>query len=265
MDHRTQHILGFGPPPEMVRLGKEIPFQRLGLKAKGLRERRARHQARDVRFLRDARLLQQHADLLSREAFGNQDAVLDDLALAQRVENLSRPHRRMQVILARLDLPLGVLDLAQQPEPERAYDQALLREQVGDLLERRAFRNFDDVMDFGRLTGHAEGAITVGGHRADEHEGSHERNHLPHPLAFRSTTVTAWARAASSRSICLPPACAISGRPPPVPPISAASGLMSSPAGNRAARSFVTATSSEALSAFTVPSTTIPDLSLSRT
>src|SRR2546427_6175225 len=249
----------------MVRLGEEIPLQRPPLNAHRLHKGGVRQQARYVRFRRDARLRQQHADLLGRETFGYQDAVLDDLALDQRVEDLSRPHRRMQVILARLDLPLGVLDLAQQPEPERAHDQALLCEQVGDLLERRAFRNFDDVMDFGRLTGHAEGAITVGGHRADEHEGSHERDHLPHPLAFRSTTVTAWARAASSRSICLPPACAISGRPPPVPPLSAASGFCRSPAGNRAARSFVTATSSEALSAFTVPSTTIPHLSLSRT
>src|SRR5207253_5981846 len=117
-------------------------------------------------------------------------------------------------------------------------------------------------MNFGRLARQGHGTITVGGHRADEHEGSHERDRLSHPAAFRSTTVTAWARAASSRSACLPPACAISGRPPPVPPISAARGLISSPAGNRAARSFVTATNSEALLSLTAPNTTMPDLSL---
>src|SRR2546426_11435237 len=137
----------------------------------------------------------------------------------------------MQVILARLDLPLGVLDLAQQPKPERAHDQALLREQVGDLLERRAFKNFDDVMDFGRLTGHAEGAITVGGHRADEHEGSHQCQCFFHAPAFRLTSSTTRSNAACSRSITFPPAWAISGRPPPDPPISAAAGLMSSFAG----------------------------------
>src|SRR6266508_5622927 len=119
-------------------------------------------------------------------------------------------------------------------------------------------------MDLGFLDRHVEGAMAVGRHRADEHQHAHKCQDLPHPLALSSTTVAVLASAASRRSVCFPPACAISGRPPPVPPISAASGLMSSPAGNRAERSVVTATSSEALSAFTVPSTTIPDLSLSR-
>src|SRR3989475_4909948 len=215
----------------MVRLGEEIPLQRPPLNAHRLHKGGVRQQARYVRFLRNARLLQQLADLLGREAFGNQDAVLDDLALDQRVEDLSWPHRRMQVILARLDLPLGVLDFAQQPEPERAHDQALLREQVGDLLERRAFRNFDDVMDFGCLTGHVEGAITVGGHRADEHEGSHERQYLFHVSARFLNSSTIRSSAALARSTNFPPAWANSGRPPPEPPISAAPGLINSLAG----------------------------------
>src|SRR2546422_6896401 len=80
----------------MVRLGEEIPLQRPTLNAQRLHKGGVRHQARYVRFLRNARLLQQLADLLGREAFGNQDAVLDDLALDQRVEDLSWPHRRMR-------------------------------------------------------------------------------------------------------------------------------------------------------------------------
>src|SRR5437867_13346830 len=109
-------------------------------------------------------------------------------------------------------------------------------------------------MNFGRLTGHAEGAITVGRHRADEHEGSHQCQRFLHAPAFRLTSSSTRSNAACSRSITFPPACAISGRPPPDPPISVAAGLISSLAGNRAARSFVTATSSEALLSFTEPS-----------
>ena len=124
-------------------------------------------------MLRHPSLLQQLADLLGGEAFRNRDAVLNDPAFDQRVENLRRQHRRMQVILSRLDLPLGVLDLAQDPEPERAHDQALLCELVGDFLECGPLGDLHDVMDCGRLARQGEGAITVDRHRADEHEGSH--------------------------------------------------------------------------------------------
>ena len=60
------------------------------------------------------------------------------------------------------------------------------------------------------------------------------------------------------------PAWAISARPPPVPPISAANGLINSPAGKREERSFVTDNSRDAFESFAEPSTMMADFSLSR-
>src|SRR5437867_12950093 len=119
-------------------------------------------------------------------------------------------------------------------------------------------------MNFGRLTGHAEGAITVGGHRADEHEGSHQCQRFFHAPAFRLTSSTTRSNAACSPSITFPPAWAISGRPPPDPPISTAAGLMSSFAGNRWQTSDVLATRNETLPSLTEPNPKVPDPYLSR-
>src|SRR2546422_6694252 len=116
-------------------------------------------------------------------------------------------------------------------------------------------------MDFGRLARQGHGAITVGGHRADEHEGSHQCQCFFHAPVFRLPSSTTRSNAASMRWIPFPPAWAISGRSPPDPPISAAAGLMSSFAGKA---DVVEATMSVALASLTEPSTKIPDLCFSR-
>src|SRR5581483_1653885 len=82
--------------------------------------------------------------------------------------------------------------------------------------------------------------------------------------AARSTSSNTFARAASSPSGFLPPACAISGRPPPVPPTSVAISLITSPARTLAVRSLVTTTKSETLPSLAPPSAMTPLRSLSR-
>src|SRR5437870_12718381 len=66
------------------------------------------------------------------EPFRNQDAVQDDLALDEGVEDFSWAHTRVEVVFAWLDPSFGILDLAEEPKPERADDESLLSKQTGD-------------------------------------------------------------------------------------------------------------------------------------
>src|SRR5207245_11768232 len=69
------------------------------------------------------------------EPFRNQDAVQDDLALDEGVEDFSWAHTRVEVVFAWLDPSFGILDLAEEPKPEWADDESLLRQQTGDSFE----------------------------------------------------------------------------------------------------------------------------------
>ena len=60
------------------------------------------------------------------EPFRNQDAVQDDLALDEGVEDFSWAHTRVEVVFAWLDPSFGILDLAEEPKPEWADDESLL-------------------------------------------------------------------------------------------------------------------------------------------
>ena len=68
------------------------------------------------------------------EPFRNQDAVQDDFALDEGVEDFSWAHTRVEVVFAWLDPSFGILDLAEEPKPERADDESLLRKQTGEPL-----------------------------------------------------------------------------------------------------------------------------------
>src|SRR5439155_5547252 len=130
---------------------------------------------------------------------------------------------------------------------------------------------------------HADQAQIEDRDRSEEHRharevqrfhGGKEPRHLAHRLAegrglqraerrqtFPSTQPFTDCSAAGSFVASVPPACAMSGRPPPLPPTCCATKLTSSPAFTLAVRSSVTPAMSDTLPSFTAPSTIAADLS----
>src|SRR3954447_21486123 len=90
-----------------------------------------------------------------------------------------------------------------------------------------------------------------------------EVEHVYAPSISRNAPL-ARSSASFKRSASLPPACARSGLPPPLPPTIGASCAMSLFAGTRSTRSCVTAVSNVTLPSAVVPRTTTPLLSLER-
>ena len=122
------------------------------------------------------------------EPFRNHDAVEDDLALDEGIENLPWAHTRVEVVFAGFNPSFGILDLAEEPKPERADDEALLRKQTRDSLERGVGGDLYHVVNFHIQRREIEPPVAVPGDHPNQQNRSCEREEKFQPFAFRSTS-----------------------------------------------------------------------------
>ena len=66
------------------------------------------------------------------------------LAADQLGENIRRSHAGIQLILARMNFPVGRLEFSKKDKGNTALDQSFTLKQLRDILKRRAVRDDDD-------------------------------------------------------------------------------------------------------------------------
>ena len=129
---------------KLIRVGIEIPFQRLRLDPKRRNELPIFRKPEKLRTIREALLRDQIGDLGDGEPFGNSQRMEQHLAVEQHRENLRRSHAGIQLILTCMNFPVGRLGFPKKDKGRTALDQSFALKQRRDMLKRRAIRDDDD-------------------------------------------------------------------------------------------------------------------------
>ncbi len=103
------------------------------------------------------------------------------LAIQQRRENLRRRHAGIQLILTRLNFPVGRLGFSNKDKDRTALDQSFALKQRSDILKRRAVRDHDDFRGRVRFCGNGwafspTNRLICGDAECDDHDQQTSEN-----------------------------------------------------------------------------------------
>jgi hypothetical protein len=144
LDHGHQYLSRLDCTGKLIRIGIEIPLQRLRLDPKRRNECSIIRQPNKFSTIRKAVLRGQIGDLDDGEPFGNRQRMEQHVAIEQHRENLRRSHARIQFILACMNLPIGRLEFSKKDKEPTVLDQPFSLKQHRDMLKRRTVRDHDD-------------------------------------------------------------------------------------------------------------------------